>query len=147
MDEIHKALRLAKEAEARARYLEVNGIISNLPCGLASANAKCRDCAHFTACENIPYLFQKAWQGYLNAETDAREYMAKTDSEESIALLAQILLDIHIHPNSGLKRDTPELWESQYLWLKLYYRTKNEAYMHRAKLCEDIRNACVVKIT
>lgn len=96
--------------------------------------------------EEIQRLFDDAWQVYHEAESLLREYVREMDSITGYALLAQVLLDIHIHPGSGFQIDTAELWESQYLWLHLYYRTREQYYFDRAKLCDGIRHAVVEKV-
>lgn len=96
--------------------------------------------------EEIKTLFEISWQGYHEVEALARKYLVETDSIEGFLLLAQTLMDIHIHPNSGLEVDTKALWEAQYLWLHLYYRTGEAAYFEQAKFCDGIRHAIVKKI-
>ena len=94
----------------------------------------------------INSLFEAAWQGYHEVETLARESLATTDSIQACAILAQSLMNIHIHPNSGFARDTKKLWEAQYLWLHLYYRTGEQAYFKQAEFCDAIRHAAVEKV-
>ncbi|MFA0814526.1 MAG: hypothetical protein ACC608_01925 [Anaerofustis sp.] len=139
MDKLYAMLRQAEETEALARKLTEEAGLA-LPDAPSSEIRKCSDQS------NAMFLFEKSWELYQQVEAQIRMQLDDMDSEESNLLLAQTLLDIHIHPNSGLKRDTPALWESQYLWLKLYYQTRNEAYLEKAKLCDGIRNACVEKI-
>ncbi|SDN10798.1 hypothetical protein [Acetanaerobacterium elongatum] len=139
MDKLYAMLRQAEETEALARKLtEETGL--TLPDAPSSEIRECSDQSDAMS------LFEKAWELYQQVEAQVRMQLDDMDSEEDSLLLAQTLLDIHIHPNSGLKRDTPALWESQYLWLKLYFQTRNEAYLEKAKLCEGIRNAHVEKI-
>jgi hypothetical protein len=90
------------------------------------------------------YLFEAAWQGYHKTEELIRREVEKTDSEGANAVLAQILMDIHIHPNSGLKQDTIQLWEAQYIWLKLYFNTRKDCYLEMASMCEGFRTAYAV---
>lgn len=139
MDKLYAMLRQAEETEALARKLTEEA-------GLALPDAPSSEIRECSDQSNAMFLFEKSWELYQQVEAQIRMQLDNMDSEESNLLLAQTLLDIHIHPNSGLKRDTPALWESQYLWLKLYYQTRNEAYLEKAKLCDGIRNACVEKI-
>lgn len=139
MDKLYAMLRQAEETEALARKLTEEA-------GLALPDAPSSEIRECSDQSNAMFLFEESWELYQQVEAQIRMQLDNMDSEESNLLLAQTLLDIHIHPNSGLKRDTPALWESQYLWLKLYYQTRNEAYLEKAKLCDGIRNACVEKI-
>lgn len=139
MDKLYTMLRQAEETETLARKLTGKA-------GLALPDAPSSEIRECSDQSNAMSLFEKAWELYQQVEAQVRKQLDDMDSEESNFLLAQTLLDIHIHPNSGLKRDTPALWESQYLWLKLYFQTRNEAYLEKAKLCEGIRNAHVEKI-
>ncbi len=91
-------------------------------------------------------LFEQCWQEYGEVEGTLRELLATEDNDEAQDLLAQVLLDIHIHPNSGLVSDSAALWEAQYRWLYLYYRSGEERYMEQAKLCDGIRHAQVEKV-
>jgi hypothetical protein len=68
------------------------------------------------------------------------------DVEERLKLLARVLLDIAIHPFTSNFRDCPELWEAQYIWLHLFYRTGKERYGEQAKQCDAFRHAEVVKL-
>jgi hypothetical protein len=150
---LHELITAAEESEKRARVLleskhEVDSCIHD------HGNEECIDCEDNEACESmtlaaqieIKSLFESAWKGYHEVETLAREYVQEADSAEGYALLAQALIDIHIHPNSGFERDTQALWEAQCLWLHLYFRTGEQAYFEQAKLCDGIRHASVVKI-
>ena len=91
-------------------------------------------------------LFEQCWQEYGEVERSLRELLAAEDSEVAQDLLAQSLLDIHIHPNSGLARDSAALWEAQYRWLHLYYRGGEERFMEQARLCDSIRHAQVEQV-
>lgn len=91
-------------------------------------------------------LFDASWRGYHDVEDQVREEWNNTNSIQSCLLLAQTLMDIHIHPNSGLVRDSKMLWEAQYLWLHLYYQTGNPSFFDQAKLCDSIRHATVTAI-
>ena len=91
-------------------------------------------------------LFEQCRQEYGEVEESLRELLATEDNDEAQDLLAQVLLDIHIHPNSGLVSDSAALWEAQYRWLHLYYRSGEERYMEQAKLCDGIRHAQVEKV-
>jgi hypothetical protein len=139
MDKLYAMLRQAEETEALARKLTEEA-------GLALPDAPSSEIRECSDQSDAMSLFEKAWELYQQVKAQVRMQLDDMDSEESNLLLAQTLLDIHIHPNSGLKRDTPALWESQHLWLKLYFQTRNEAYLEKAKLCDGIRNAHVEKI-
>ncbi|MDK2982064.1 MAG: hypothetical protein PWQ55_2411 [Chloroflexota bacterium] len=91
-------------------------------------------------------LFDQCWQEYGEVEDTLRKLLALEDCDELQDLLAQVLLDRHIHPNSGLVRDSAALWEAQYRWLHLYYRSGEERFMEQAKLCDSIRHAQVEKV-
>jgi hypothetical protein len=91
-------------------------------------------------------LFEQCWQEYGKVEKELRELLKIEDCDEAQDLLAQVLLDIHIHPNSGLVYDSAALWEAQYRWLHLYYRSGEERFMEQAKLCDGIRHARVEKV-
>ena len=99
-----------------------------------------------TARVEINSLFEAAWQGYHEVETLARQFLTTTDSVQDYIFLAQSLMNIHIHPNSGFARNTKELWEAQYLWLHLYYRTGEQTYFKQAEFCDAIRHAVVERI-
>lgn len=139
MDRLYAMLRRAEEAEALARKLteEADFALPDAP------SPEIRECSDQS---DAMLLFEKAWELYRQVETQLRMQLDDKDSEGKNLLLAQTLLDIHIHPNSDLKQDTSALWESQYLWLKLYYQTQNMTYLEKAKLCDGIRNARVEKI-
>lgn len=138
MNDLYVTLVQAEEAEALGRKLTEEAGLA-----LPDASSETRACSDRS---EVMLLFKKAWELYRQVETQIRTQLDYKDSEEGNLLLAQTLLDIHIHPNSGLKQDTSALWESQYLWLKLYYQTQDEAYLEKAKLCEGIRNARVEEI-
>lgn len=91
-------------------------------------------------------LFEQSWQEYGAVEKGLRELLKTEDSDEAQDLLAQALLDIHIHPNSGYARDSAALWEAQYRWLHLYYLTGEERFMEQARLCDSIRHAQVENV-
>jgi hypothetical protein len=143
---IYKMHKEAGKLEARARGIEENGTEFVPPCDSNFEGKYCEGCRHFEACfsNDSKYLFEAAWQGYRKAEELIRREVEKKDSEGANAVLAQVLMDIHIHPNSGLEQDTITLWEAQYLWLKLYFNTKNESYLEMARMCEGFRNAYAV---
>lgn len=124
---IHEALTKAEKSEKRAREL-----LDELPENISP-----------TSQDEINNLFAAAWQGYHEVERLAREQVALTDSVKAYTLLAQALLDIHIHPNSFFASDTSALWEAQYVWLHLYYRTGAPTYFEQTKLCDAIRHASV----
>lgn len=143
---IYKMHRAAGKLEARARDIQENGTDFVPPCDSAFEGKNCEACPHFDACQShdVKYLFEAAWQGYHKAEALIRREVA--DDEGANAVLAQILMDIHIHPNSGLKQDTIALWEAQYLWLKLYFHTRKECYLEMARMCEGFRTAYAVEV-
>lgn len=100
MDELYAMLLQAEESEALARKLtEETGL--TLPDAPSSEIRECSDQSDAMS------LFEKAWELYQQVEAQVRMQLDDMDSEEDSLLLAQTLLDIHIHPNSGLKRDTP----------------------------------------
>ncbi len=143
---IYKTHKEAGKLEARARDIEENGTEFVPPCDSNFEGKYCDGCRHFEACfsNDSKYLFEAAWQGYRKAEELIRREVEKKDSEGANAVLAQILMDIHIHPNSGLEQDTITLWEAQYLWLKLYFNTRKECYLEMARMCEGFRTAYAV---
>lgn len=104
-------------------------------------------CSDLTIQHNIKELFDKSWQGYCEVEDVVRDNWQLTNSNQSCLLLAQVLMDAHIHPNSGLVRDSQKLWEAQYLWLHLYYQTGNASYFNQALFCDSIRHATVTHVT
>lgn len=136
----------AAAAEKRARDLDENEITPGHPCGISFNAVECRDCNHFSHCEKFdaPSLFQKAWQGYKEAENLLRT--KEENDPADLDLLAEILLAIHIHPRSGFARDTAALGEAHLLWLQLYENTNELKYLRKAQFCDDIREAVVVKI-
>ena len=136
MKELYAMVCRAEEAEAAARALREKDGGAELACGSLWGEVRCTGCGDASPCEgrSWPLLFQEAWRQYREAEAQAREEVAAGGHEDSIALLARLLLDIHIHPGSGYQKD---------LWLQLFYRTGHAAYMERAKLCEGIRRATV----
>jgi hypothetical protein len=91
-------------------------------------------------------LFEQCWGEYNEVAGSLRELLAAEDNDEAQDLLAQALLDIHIHPNSGLVSDSASLWEAQYRWLHLYYRSGEERFMEQARLCDAIRHAQVEQV-
>ena len=143
MNEAYGVMKKAHEAESLAREIEERGTDFQSPCDSNFEGKYCIGCKFFEECRShdAEALFDQAWEGYKTAEGMIRRQVEETDSEESNALLAQLMMAIHIHPNSGLEQDTPALWESQYLWLKMYYRTRKESYMDMARMCEGFRNA------
>ena len=147
---LKKLLVDAEDFEMRARILQQQESGST-SCGIEYGNAACKGCTGTESCESlilgtqaeIQSLFENAWQAYHDVETQARESKEISDSIESCALLAQVLLDIHIHPNSEFVKDSNALWEAQYLWLHLFYRTGEQEYFLKAKLCDGIRHATI----
>ena len=143
---IYKMHKEAGKLEARARDIEENGTDFVPPCDSAFEGKYCQGCGHFDACfsNDAKHLFEAAWQGYRKAEGLIRREVKKADGEGANAVLAQVLMDIHIHPNSGLEQDTITLWEAQYIWLKLYFHTRKECYLDMARMCEGFRTAYAV---
>lgn len=139
--------RRAERAERRARDIEQNGSDLYRPCHSHFDPKLCRCCTRYAACvgNDAPSLFDAAWRGYRKAETLARWQVKSGGGEDAAAMLARILISIHIHPNSGLEQDTEALWESQYLWLRLYFSTRRKGYMSMARLCEGFRSAYAVR--
>jgi hypothetical protein len=152
-DSLIELLNTAEESEKRARELsaqkaELNSCLHEVgdeECGESMQSEDC-ECMVLAVRNEVSALFEGAWQGYREVEVLAREYVHETECTQAYALLAQVLMDIHIHPNSGLALDTNALWEAQYLWLHLYYRTGEQAYFEQAKMCDGFRHATVVKI-
>jgi hypothetical protein len=150
---IKKSLEAAEDAEMRARAMQQQKT-SPAACDNEFGSPACEGCEHSEGCqamleisrEEIQLLFTEAWQGYHEAEAHLRPCVQDQGSTESVELLARVLLDIHIHPNSRFVTDSPALWEAQYLWLHLYYQTKDEEYFERAKLCDGIRHATVCRV-
>lgn len=150
---LNKLIAKAEKFEQRARE-RLDQKAENVNCSFEYGSMNCTGCKKHATCESTALVFQgetnslfeRAWQGYQKVEQLARAYVIETDSVESFMLLAQVLMDIHIHPNSGFKRDTKALWEAQYLWLHLYYRTGEQAYFEQAKFCDAIRHASVKEI-
>ena len=144
--EIYLVHSNAGKLESRARHIEEHGTDYKTPCDSDFEGNFCVTCRHFEECRShdAKHLYEVAWQGYLSAERLIRRQVELTDSEGSNAVLAQIMMDIHIHPNSEMEQDTLALWEAQYLWLKLYFRTRNDDYLDMARLCEGFRNAYAV---
>lgn len=145
---IYKMHKEAGKLEARARDIEDNGTDFVPPCDSFFEGKYCEGCRHYEACfsNDSKYLFEAAWQGYRKSEKLIRLEVKKTDSENANAVLAQVLMDIHIHPNSGLEQDTITLWEAQYLWLKLFFKTRKECYLDMARMCEGFRTAYAVLV-
>ena len=108
--------------------------------------ARSTDETQTEAVDEVRRLFEQSWQNYHEVEQLVREMLTTEDSDAAQDLLAQALLDIHIHPNSGLVSDSAALWEAQYRWLHLYYRSGEERFMEQARLCDSIRHAEVTKI-
>ncbi len=143
---IYKMHKEAGKLETRARDIEENGTEFVPPCDSNFEGKYCEGCRHYEACfgNDSKYLFEAAWQAYRKTEELIRREVEKSDSEGANAVLAQILMDIHIHPNSGLEQDTITLWEAQYLWLKLYFNTQKDCYLEMARMCEGFRTAYAV---
>jgi hypothetical protein len=148
--DIKSCLMSAEKAEQQARALRDQNVSDGL-CDHEFGLAACEDCEYSEGCQAVQdvredeviELFAQAWQGYRQVETRLRDCLRKEESIEGMALLAQVLLDTHIHPGSGLPTDSDALWEAQYWWLHLYYRTNEQQYFKRAKLCDGIRHATV----
>ena len=108
--------------------------------------ARSTDETQTEAVDEVRRLFEQSWQNYHEVEQLVRKMLTTEDSDAAQDLLAQALLDIHIHPNSDLVSDSAALWEAQYRWLHLYYRSGEERFMEQARLCDSIRHAEVTKI-
>jgi len=153
IDSLIELLNTAEESEKCARELsaqivELNSCpheVGDEECGESTQSEDC-ECMVLAARDEVSALFEGAWQGYREVEVLAREYVHETECTQAYVLLAQVMMDIHIHPNSGLALDTNALWEAQYLWLHLYYRTGELAYFEQAKMCDGIRHAVVVEV-
>ncbi len=150
--DIRELLNSAELTEAKARALrepETVGIC-NHQYGLPA----CEDCEYREGCsavqdmhENdaIP-LFAQAWQSYREVERRLRDSLREDETVEGMAMLARVLLDTHIHPGAGMYSDSDFLWEAQYWWLRLYYRTGETRWFEQARLCDGIRHAVVTEI-
>lgn len=150
---IKELLTSAELTEAKARALRVPETVGicDHPYGLEA----CEDCEYREGCsavqdmrENdaIP-LFAQAWQSYREIEGRLRDCLRKDETVEGMAMLARVLLDTHIHPGSGMYNDSDFLWEAEYWWLRLYYRTGDTCWFEQAKLCDGIRHAVIEEIT
>lgn len=150
--EVEELLAKAEEKEKKARDLlenaleihECNGLPGTGGCEICGKQAEGL-CSGNDQRSEINSLFEQAWSGYRQAEEQARRLACAADSNQSLGILARVLMDIHIHPNSGLLPDTESLWEAQYLWLHLYFRTKEQVFLNQARFCESIRHAKVEK--
>ncbi len=146
--DIKSCLMSAEKAEYQARALRDQNVSGGL-CDHEFGLAACEDCEYSEGCQAVQdvredeviELFAKAWQGYRQVETRLRKSLHKEESVEGMELLAQVLLDTHIHPGSGLLTDSDALWEAQYWWLHLYYRTQEVRWLEQAKLCDGMRHA------
>ena len=150
--DIRELLVSAENAERQARELrepETVGIC-NHQYGLPA----CDNCEYNEGCGAVQdvredeaiRIFAQAWQGYREVETQLRDCLREDETVEGMALLAQVLLDTHIHPGSGLLSDSDALWEAQYWWLRLYYQTGESRWFEQARLCDGIRHATVTEI-
>ncbi|AHF11429.1 MULTISPECIES: hypothetical protein [Dehalobacter] len=145
----------AEGSEKRARELEEAPREGSLSCGFEYGSVDCHGCEHFEFCECNEMarsnaardLFADAAEKYDVALGMARQAVQNKDSAESYELLARLLLDIAIHPYTPNFKDCPELWEAQYIWLHLFYRTGEERYLEQAKQCDGFRHAYAVEIS
>ena len=150
---IIELLTAAEETEYRARTMQ-DQKSKFTPCDHEYGGDHCNECCQAGECESmrnaaqseIDSLFETAWRDYHEVEKLIRQDSENSDSNEGQVLLARVLMNIHIHPNSGFARDSEALWEAQYHWLHLYYRTGNPDYLEQARLCDGIRHASVEKI-
>ncbi len=94
---LNETLLIAEEDERLARALQDQYV----------------DTSNLAILHEIKELFDKSWQGYREVEDVARDDWHITNSKQSCILLAQALMESHIHPNSGLVRDSQKLWEAQ----------------------------------
>jgi|GEM_PF-654121 len=148
----------AEEIEKKARALKEASGEGFPSCGFEYDSVDCHACEHFEFCECNEMvrsdaardLFADAAEKYGVALGMARQAVQdtdpNTDSTESYELLARLLLDIAIHPYTPNFKDCPELWEAQYMWLRLFYRTGEERYLEQARLCDGFRHAYAVEI-
>jgi hypothetical protein len=152
--DLKEMLASAEQAEAGARVLR-DEKHNFSECAYEFGDPHCEGCGESEGCESLlsaaqkesEALFEEAWQAYHAVERLLREHLNEADSIDEIELLARVLMDIHIHPNSGLVFDSPALWEAQYLWLHLYYRTKEGRYFEKARFCDGIRHATVTQLS
>lgn len=91
-------------------------------------------------------LFALAWEGYHRALPLIRRAVSEHGGEADWSMLAQVLMDIDIHPNSMTADRNGLYWETQYCWLHLYFTTGSEEYFEKARLCEAFRCATVRKL-
>jgi len=145
----------AEESEKKGRELEETSGEGLFSCGFEYGSVDCHGCEHFEFCEcndrtrseAAQALFTDACEKYSQVLSIARQAVQDTDSAESYELLARLLLDIAIHPYTPNFKDCPELWEAQYIWLHLFYRTGEERYLEQAKQCDGFRHAYAVEIS
>lgn len=151
---LKELIAAAEESEKKARELEEAAGKGFLACGWEYGSARCQTCRHFDFCEVNETvrgdaaldLFADALKKYGQALVMARKAVRDTESVENYALLARVLLNIALHPATSNFQDCPELWEVQYIWLHLFYRTREKRYLEQAKQCDGFRHACVVEI-
>lgn len=151
--DIRELLMSAEKAELQARDLREQKISGGL-CDHEFGIPACEDCEYSEGCGAVQdvredeaiRLFAQAWQSYREVEARLRDCLREDETMEGMALLAQVLLDTHIHPGSGLLSDSDALWEAQYWWLRLYYLTKDARWFEQARLCDGIRHAVVTEI-
>ena len=130
VSEISNLLAHAEDMEQTAREQE----------GIDAYTANCDNDAAASS------LFAKAWQGYHAVLPSLREAALHTDDEAVWALLAKVLLDIDIHPNSMERESTGLYWEAQYCYLRLHFTTGKPEYLAHARMCEAFRYASVQKV-
>ncbi len=151
--DIRELLMSAEITEGKARALRETKIGEGL-CDHEYGLPSCENCEYSEGCGAVQdvredeaiHLFAQAWQSYREVEARLRDCLREDETMEGMALLAQVLLDMHIHPGSGMYNDSDALWEAQYWWLRLYYLTKDERWFEQARLCDGIRHATVTEI-
>lgn len=144
----------AEANEAMARTLREPEQKNTFDCGVEFDDKKCHTCKDFDFCEvneevkenSIKELMDMAYENYTEILVSARKAVEKEDSIENLETLARVLMDLAIHVKTKDIRKSSELWEAQYIWLKLYYRTNKQEYFEKAKLCDGFRHAFVEKM-
>jgi len=144
----------AETNEAMARTLRESEQKNAFDCEVEFDDKKCHTCKDFDFCQvnkkikenSIDELFDMAYEKYIEILVLAKKAVEKDDSIENLEMLARVLMDIAIHVKTVDIRKSAELWEAQYIWLKLYYRTNKQEYFEKAKLCDGFRHAFVQKI-
>lgn len=140
--------------EAMARTLRESEQKTAFNCESEFGEEKCHTCRNYDFCEvnedikenSIKELMDMAYENYMEILVLARKAVEKENSIENLQTLARVLMDIAIHVKTKDIRKSAELWEAQYIWLKLFYRTNKEEYLKKAKICDGFRHAFVEKV-